>query len=77
MGYSKESFALFNQVLDLAQDWQDKGRVGYCMPVIRADLLEALEEAVDDRRIERCTWCDGSRKIDAMECSHCKPLQGT
>ena len=45
---------VLNEVLDLVDKWQIDGRTGFCLPVIRGELLEKLEKLSDDRRMNSC-----------------------
>jgi hypothetical protein len=69
--------AALDEVLDLVNDWQQDGRNGHCMPVLRGKILEGLEALADERRRDNCNWCHSSGEIDDMQCVHCKPLAGT
>lgn len=74
-------FALaLGDVLDIVDQWQRKGRIGYCLPVLRDDLLERLEALADERRRDGCTMCHGTGAIsdgyDDWDCKHCEPLAG-
>ena len=75
MNKSIDQVAL-DSVLDLVADWQEKGRTGYCLPVIRGELLAIMEGLVNERRRGNCTVCYGTGKItgheDSWECQHCK-----
>ena len=63
-----------NAVLDEVSEWQLKGRSGYCMPVLRGALLEALEALADERRRDECNICGGSGVVDDFPCAHCPQL---
>jgi hypothetical protein len=74
---TKEQWDAFNAILDQVEEWQMKGRTGFCLPVIRGDLLTKLEELVDERRRDKCTFCYGTGFIqdyeDKWKCTHCMP----
>jgi hypothetical protein len=46
--------------------------------VDRSVCAEQLEVLADERRRDRCSWCDGTGKIsdgyEDMNCPHCSPL---
>jgi hypothetical protein len=44
-----EKYAL-DSILDLVGGWQAAGRNGFCLPVIRGDLLTSLEALADSRK---------------------------
>jgi len=70
--------AALNEVLDLIDEWQNAGRTGFCLPVIRGGLLSSLEELADDRRRDKCTICNSTGKIEYGDsCCHCRPLADT
>jgi hypothetical protein len=70
--------AVLNDVIDLIEEWQNAGRTGFCLPVIRDDLLAALEELADERKRDKCTICNSTGKIEYGDsCMHCRPLAGT
>lgn len=74
----QKEVVLFNRVLDLVDQWQKDGRVGFCLPVIRFELLGKLETAVDKRRRANCETCSGIGHIDehehglSRECPDCQ-----
>lgn len=74
----KEQQAALDEVLDIVDEWQREGRTGFCLPVLRGKLLAGLEVLADERRRDRCSWCDGTGKIsdgyEDMNCTHCEPL---
>lgn len=67
--------AVLNEILDLIDEWQNAGRNGFCLPVIRGDLLTSLENLADERRRDKCTICNSTGKIEYdYTCQHCRPL---
>lgn len=67
---------IFSAVVDLVRQWQIDGRNGYCLPVIRDDLLTSLEEIANDRASDNCNMCNGNKVIDIgtekWPCRHCQ-----
>lgn len=67
-----------NAVLDKVAEWQERGRSGYCLPVLDGALLEGLEAMTNERRRDLCTVCGGSGEIEDYEnhwpCRHCEPI---
>lgn len=43
MAMLRQNEAALSDILDLINDWQQDGRNGHCLPVIRGRQLEALE----------------------------------
>ena len=69
---------VFDEILDLIDEWQNDGRTGFCLPVIRGDLLASLEHLADERRRDKCTICNSTGKIEYGDsCQHCKPMADT
>lgn len=66
------------EVLDLVDEWQRNGRTGFCMPVLRDELLVSLEALADERRRDRCNIRNGTGELDdhgeKWPCAHCTPL---
>lgn len=40
---------VFEEVLALVRTWQDRGRSGFSLPVIRGELLDKLEDVIEKR----------------------------
>ena len=59
----------------LVREWQEEGRNGHCLPVLRNELLQELEVFTDKFTRDRCSWCHSSGVFDNGDtCPHCKPL---
>ena len=63
------------QIAALVREWQEEGRNGHCLPVLRGELLKDLEVFADTFTRERCSWCYSKGAFDdGTTCPHCKPL---
>ena len=59
----------------LVREWQEEGRNGYCLPVLRNELLQELEVFTDKFTRHRCSWCHSRGMFDNGDrCPHCKLL---
>lgn len=43
-----EAISVLDEVAGLVREWRDAGRRGFCLPVIRGDLLRKLEQYVSN-----------------------------
>lgn len=43
-----EAIEVLDEVAGLVREWRDAGRSGFCLPVIRGDLLRKLEMYVSN-----------------------------
>ena len=70
---------VFEDVVALIAEWQEHGRLGFSLPVIRGQLLEDLEEFADIYRRENCEKCHGLGKwfsayeSETISCPFCLP----
>lgn len=75
--WDDEERCCFGYVMAEVRKWQEAGRSGYNMPVLRGELLERLEKLADNWTREHCTCCDGTGKCtdgyDKWDCVACEP----
>ena len=73
-----EELFCFGYVMAEVRKWQEEGRLGFCLPVLRGELLDRLERLSDEWTREHCTCCDGTGKCtdgyDKWDCAACEPL---
>ena len=75
---NKEALDCFEYVLAVVRKWQEEGRSGFSLPVLKGESLNRLEAVSDAWVRDKCSWCHGTGKLgdgyDEWDCAHCEPL---
>ena len=75
--WNEEERACFEYVMATVRKWQEEGRSGFSLPVLRGELLDRLEKVTDEWWREKCACCDGTGRCtdgyDKWDCAACEP----